>query len=127
LYRQLFERLVNHDGLHNHLWVWEAAAPGFGPEAPGSYFDFFPGLLYADALAVDVENLRFGFPRDAGLAQIGTGKVIGLGISGRIPDPAVFAQQTQWAWFLAAPEQTPAPDQSDALRKLYNDVRVLSR
>ncbi|MGD0696369.1 MAG: glycosyl hydrolase [Terriglobia bacterium] len=127
LYRQLFERLVNHDGLHNLVWVWEAAAPGFGPDAPGPYFDFFPGLLYADALAVDVENLSFGFPRDAGLALIGTGKLIGLGISGRLPDPAIFAQQTRWAWFLVSPEPPPAPDQSDALRKLYNDPRVVAR
>jgi mannan endo-1,4-beta-mannosidase len=127
LYRQLFERLVNHAGLHNLLWVWEAAAPGFGPEAPGPYFDFFPGLLYADALAVDVEGPDLRFPRDAGLALIGAGKVIGLGISGHLPDPALFAQQTRWAWFLASPELPSAPDEAEALRKLYNDPRMLPR
>jgi mannan endo-1,4-beta-mannosidase len=127
LYRQLFERLVDHDGLHNLVWVWEAAAPGFGPQAPGSYFDFFPGLLYADALAVDVEGPDLRFPRDAGLALIGVGKVIGLGISGHLPDPAIFAQQTRWTWFLASPELPTAPDEAEALRKLYNDPRVLPR
>jgi len=127
LYRQLFERLVNHDALHNLLWVWEAAAPGFGSESPGPYFDFFPGLLYADALAVDVEGPDLRFPRDAELALIGVGKVIGLAISGHLPDPAIFAQQTRWAWFLASPELPTAPDEAEALRRLYNDPRVLPR
>ena len=127
LYRQLFERLVDHDGLHNLLWVWEAAPPGFGPAGPGPYFDFFPGLLYTDALVVDIDGASLRFPHDAALALMAGGKVIGLGLSGRMPDPAIFAQQTRWAWFLVSTEPPSAPDQSEALRKLYNDPRVVSR
>ena len=44
LYRQLFDRMVNHNGLHNLIWVWSAAPPGFGPNATGAYSDYFPGL-----------------------------------------------------------------------------------
>jgi uncharacterized membrane protein len=58
---------------------------------------------------------------------MGAGKVLGLGISGHLPDPAVFAQQTKWAWFLASPELPSAADEAEALRKLYNDPHVLVR
>jgi len=61
--------------------------------------------------------------RDAELSVFGVGKVIGLGLAGRIPAPAFFEQQPRWAWFLAAPGAT---EQADALRALYNDARVLS-
>jgi hypothetical protein len=56
------------------------------------------------------------------------GKVIGLGLPGRLPDPALLERQPNWAWFLAAPGVTTAPpDQSEPLRKLYVNPRVLSR
>ncbi len=42
LYRMLFERLVHHDRVRNLVWVWEAAPPGFGPGATGSYGSVFP-------------------------------------------------------------------------------------
>ncbi len=124
LYRQLFDRLVNHHQLRNLIWVWNAAAPGFGPNAPGLYSDFFPGLQYADALAIDVEDGNFRWRRDAELSGFGVGKVVGLGLTGRLPGPEFFAQQPGWAWFLAAPGAT---EQSDALRALYSDPRILAR
>ena len=35
LYRLLFDRLVNHDGIHNLIWDWFADSPSFGPTGPG--------------------------------------------------------------------------------------------
>jgi mannan endo-1,4-beta-mannosidase len=124
LYRQLFDRLVNHHQLRNLVWVWNAAAQGFGPNAPGLYSDFFPGLQYADALAIDVEDGSSRWRRDAELSGFGVGKVVGLGLTGRLPTPEFFGQQPGWAWFLAAPGAT---EQSDALRALYSDPRILAR
>jgi mannan endo-1,4-beta-mannosidase len=123
LYRQLFDRLVDHDKLRNLVWVWNAAAPGFGPNAPGAYSDFFPGLQYADALAIDIEDGNSRWRRDAELSVFGVGKVIGLGLAGRLPAPAFFEQQQRWAWFLAGPGATEQPD---ALRALYGDPRVIT-
>ena len=125
LYRQLFYRLVNHDGLHNLLWVWEAAPPSFGPGGPGPLSDFFPGLLYADALELRVNDLNPYFPAGRFLAQAAVGKVIGVELKGNLPAPEVFAGPSEWAWFLAAPQAIPAPG-SDALRKLYADPHVVS-
>ena len=122
LYRQLFDRLANYHKLRNLIWVWNAAAPGFRPDAPGMYSDFFPGLQYVDALAVDIEDGGFRFRRDAELAVFGVGKVIGVGLPA--PAPAIVGQPSRWAWFLVA-----AADDADpgALRKLYDDPRVVSR
>jgi mannan endo-1,4-beta-mannosidase len=125
LYRQLFDRLVNHDGLRNLVWVWEAAPPSFGPGGPGMLSDFFPGLLYADALELRVNDLNPRFPAGRFLAQAAVGKVIGVELKGNLPAPEVFAGESGWAWFVAAPQANPATG-SDALRKLYASPRVVS-
>jgi mannan endo-1,4-beta-mannosidase len=148
LYRQLFDRLVHRDGLRNLIWVWNAAPPGFGPNATGAYADYFPGLLYVDALALNVENPNSRFRLDTSLSLAGGGKVIGVGFEGKIPDPSWFEQQTGWTWFLVAPEPAPPPapavaaaplppaapappqssaDPAEALRQLYADPRVVSQ
>lgn len=127
LYRQLFDRLVTHDGVDNLIWVWDAATPGFGPAGNGRYNEFFPGLLYVDALAVDLDDLGSRFRGDTFLSLIGVGKVIGVGLTGKVPPPEVFEQQTKWTWFLISPNDSNDPDRAEALRKLYNDSHVVSR
>jgi mannan endo-1,4-beta-mannosidase len=137
LYRQLFDRMVNHDGLHNLVWVWSSAPPGFGPNPTGAYNDYFPGLLYVDALALNLENSDLRFRMDAFLALTGVGKAIGVEFTSKIPDPSFFAQQTGWAWFLL-PAETGGPatraaavpdaaDPAETLRTLYADPRVISQ
>jgi mannan endo-1,4-beta-mannosidase len=127
LYRQLFDRLVDHHKLRNLVWVWDAAAAGFGPDAPGAYSDFFPGLLYVDALALDLRGNVRGWRRDLELARFGVGKPIGLDLDGWVPDAAMLDQQSRWAWFLASSDVAATPGQADALRKLYASPRVESQ
>lgn len=127
LYRQLFDRLVNYHKLRNLVWVWNAAAPGAAPSGPGTdppgqYADYFPGLEYADALALDLGATRFSWGRDAELARFAVGKVIGLGLDGWAPTGAMLDQPTRWAWFLASGLEPP-----DAVRALYAHPRVISR
>ena len=122
LYRQLFDRLVNHDKLHNLVWVWNAAAPGQGPDAPGQYADYFPGLEYADAVAVDLGNTPFSWRRDREVARFAVGKIVGLGLDGWAPTAAMLEQPTRWAWFL-----TSGVEQPDAVRGLYANPHVVSR
>ena len=122
IYRQLFDRLVDHHKLRNLVWAWNAAAPGFGPDSPGQYADYFPGLAYADALAVDLGNAPFSWRRDAELARFAVGKVVGLGLDGWEPTTTMLEQPTKWAWFLAS-----GTDQPDAVRALYANPRVISR
>jgi mannan endo-1,4-beta-mannosidase len=125
LYRQLYRRLVDHDHLRNLIWVWQAAAPGFGPNGPGPLNDYFPGLLYVDALAVSTQSAGNGrFRTDALLARLGVGKPIGIELSGTFPAPDFFTQQNDWAWFLAG---ASAPmSQAPAMTALYGDARIVS-
>ncbi len=124
LYRQLFDRLVAYHKLRNLVWVWNATAPGmpFGPDAPGQYVNYFPGLAYADALAVDLGKTPFAWHRDAELSRFAVGKVIGLGLDGWEPTDSMLEQPAKWAWFLAN-----GADRPEALRALYANPHVISR
>ncbi len=126
LYRMLFDRMVNHDHVRNLLWVWETAPSGFGPEGKDGYGDYFPGLLYVDALELEAGAAQSVFPGTQTLSDIGVGKVVGLEIDGPAPDPKFFARETNWAWFLLAP-QANASGAGEALRSLYSDPRVAAR
>jgi len=125
LYRQLFNRLVNHDGLRNLVWVWEAAEPGSRPDSPGTVTDYFPGLLYTDAEEIRVGGLDPWAPADRYLVEIATGKPIGVDLTGDIPQPGTLTVRGGWAWFVIAPQSTN-PQASEALQKLYADAHVAS-
>jgi mannan endo-1,4-beta-mannosidase len=125
LYRQLFDRLVNHDGLHNLVWVWEAAQPDFRPGGAGAFSDFFPGLLSVDAVEVDLREVNPRFRGAGFLAQFAVGKPLGVELTGELPPPEALAGHAGWAWFLAGPADGSAV-RAEALRKLYGDPNIVS-
>jgi len=118
LYRMVFERLTVQHKLHNLVWVWEAAQNG------GATFDFFPGLLCVDALALDGEDGNNAV-RSRDFATFGAGKPAGLTFSGKLPEPWAMAQAAKWSWFLTAPAHTP--EQLEALKKLYQEPKVAAK
>jgi mannan endo-1,4-beta-mannosidase len=125
LYRQLFDRLVNHDGVHNLLWVWEADSPDFRSGGAGVLSDFFPGLLYVDALEMRLNELDSRSFTGRMLAQIAVGKPIGVEVMGNLPSPDAFTDRSGWAWFLAAPPADPAAH-AEAWRKLMGDPQIVA-
>ena len=122
LYRQLFHRMVNHNGVRNLVWVWTAVPPGSLANGNGSLFNFFPGLIYADALSIKDPHLSWG--ADRALASMAVGKPIGVELSD-VPKPDIAQQK--WSWFLLAPDPSPSPEKNQALRALYSDSRVAAR
>jgi mannan endo-1,4-beta-mannosidase len=123
LYRQLFDRLVNHDGLKNLIWVWEADAPSFSPEGAGMPEDFFPGLFYADAVQVRLNGFDYGAPSARSLEQATGVKAIGVELTGNLPSPEAFGDRSGWAWFLATPP-ADSTTRAEAWRKLLSDPHV---
>jgi mannan endo-1,4-beta-mannosidase len=130
LYRQLFDRLVNQDGLHNLVWVWESDAPEFGPGSDvGLPSDYFPGLLNVDAVEVRLSRVNERFPAGRFLAQLAVGKPLGVELAGEPPLPQALTSHGAWAWFLAAPPATAPADsdvRAEALRQLYSDPHIAS-
>lgn len=74
LYRQLFDRLVNHHALKNLVWVWSPSTPPGWPDKTGQYADYFPGLIYADAISVEADEASWNPGRDREVALIAVGK-----------------------------------------------------
>jgi mannan endo-1,4-beta-mannosidase len=134
-YRMLFDRLVQHDHIRNLAWVWEAAPPGFGPQANGAFSEYFPGLLYVDALDLAVNTAHSRFRNDEFLSRFAVGKPIGVSVAGPLPAPSLFARETNWSWFTLSPQSiagvsdsaTSASPSAQVLRDLYNDPRVIAR
>jgi mannan endo-1,4-beta-mannosidase len=125
LYRLLFERMVQHHGLHNLVWIWEADPPAFGPGATGMLSDFFPGFLYTDALELRIRQFNTRFPIDRFLAQTALGKPIGVELAGDVPAPDALTGRSSWGWFVVA-AGADSTDRAEALRKLYADTHVVS-
>lgn len=119
LYRQLFDRLINKDGVRNLIWVWDAA-----PASQSEYHEFFPGLLYVDALAVRANDVTWNLERP--LKVIATGKIIGLEVNTRVPDASVLGQGS-WSWLMLGAGQTSDPARDEALRKLYTSPQMSAR
>ena len=128
LYRMLFDRLTNHDGLRNLIWVWQPAAPSFNAGDAGPFSDYFPGLLYTDALSISLRNVNARFRIDGMLAEFALGKPIGVEFTGNPPAPEAVTGHASWSWFLVDPPTAAAADpaRDDALRKLYADPKVAS-
>jgi mannan endo-1,4-beta-mannosidase len=128
LYRMLFDRLVNHDSLHNLIWVWQPAAPSFNAGDAGPFSDYFPGLLYTDAVSISLRSANARFRIDGMLAEFALGKPIGVEFTGNPPAPEAVTGHASWSWFLVDPPASAAPDPAhdDALRKLYADPKVAS-
>jgi mannan endo-1,4-beta-mannosidase len=128
LYRMLFDRMTNHDGLHNLIWIWEPAAPSFTSTDVGPFSDSFPGLLYCDALQIGLRGVSPRFRMDGMLAQFALGKPIGVRFTGPVPAPDAVAGHSSWSWFiLDAPKASAAdPAHDQALRALFADPHIAS-
>ena len=125
LYRQLYDRLVNHHKLRNLVWVWNADGAGdaFRSGCTGSIRSLLPrpGIRRRPG-GGPRRNTPFAWHRDAELSRFAVGKVIGLGLDGWEPTDSMLEQPAKWAWFLAN-----GADRPEALRALYANPHVISR
>jgi mannan endo-1,4-beta-mannosidase len=122
LYRQMFDRLVNHHHLNNLVWVWSMDRPST-PERQFSLF--FPGAEYVDVLSLDVYGSDFAQSYYDGLEILAQGKPIALAEVGSPPSPDVLRQQPKWTYYMtwaSMVRNTPRKDYT----ALMADPQVLS-
>ena len=99
LWRLLFDRLVNHHGLNNLIWVWTTSVST-------NANNWYPGDEYVDVIGMDIypdENqhgsqyISFNKVREF----TGGKKIITLSECGVAPDPALMLEYGDtWSWFM---------------------------
>ncbi len=97
LYRQLFDRLVNHHKLNNLIWIWSVDRPS----TPARKFsNFYPGNEWLDILALDVYGSDFNQNYYDSLLSLSKGKPIVLGEVGNPPIPEILKSQPKWCYYV---------------------------
>lgn len=122
LYRQLFDRLVNHHHLNNLIWEWSVdrvSKPGM------EHAKFFPGIEFVDVLALDVYGRDFAQTYYDSLVTLSQGKPMVLAEVGNPPTPEILSQQPRWVYYMtwAGMVRNTSRKQYDVL---FKDPRILS-
>lgn len=99
LWRLMFDRMVNHHGLRNVIWVWTT-------DTKPDNMDWYPGDGFVDILGADIYSsngdvgsqvLTFNKIRD----DFSGKKLITLSENGMVPDPDnLVADDAAWSWFM---------------------------
>jgi len=131
LYQLMFDRMVNHHGLHNLIWVWTS---------DGADFDWYPGDDYADIIGRDF----YYYPRVKNHSSLigefetlknvfGTNKIIALAENGSIPYPAnMQADNANWSYFMpwygdyAKPVNNSNDNIADDWNLIMNDDYIIT-
>ncbi len=95
LYRLLYDRLTNHHGIHNLIWVWN-----------GQHQDWYPGDEYVDIVGTDIyPGERVYTPQAAKFNELvewngENKKIVALTENGCIFDPDLaFRDNAIWSYF----------------------------
>ena len=122
LYRQLFDRMVNHHHLNSLIWVWSMDRPN----KPGmEHASYFPGIEYVDVLAMDIYGNDFAQSYYDSLASLSQGKPMVLAEVGNPPKPEILSKQPRWAYYMTWSGMVRNTTKKD-YSALMHDPRVLN-
>ena len=122
LYRQIFDRLVNHHHLRNLIWVWNVDRV----HRPAMDHDkYFPGIEYADMLTLDVYGKDFAQSYYDSLVKLSHGKPLALGEVGNPPTPEILKKQPLWTYYATWAGMVRNTTQRE-YDTLFADPRVLN-
>ena len=121
LWRQLFVELTEKRGLKNLVWLYESdAAPEWNFEYGGAFHDNFPGLLYVDAMQLDVPTYNWSYDLERPFFVAATGKPVGIGVVDKFAEADKLFGSSYWKWFVV--EKSSQADDA-----LYASPRVEHR
>lgn len=128
LWKLMYDRLTNHHGLNNLIWVWT----GTGSDEA---MDWYPGDEYVDIIGADIYladgNYSTSFSLFDEMAGIHSGKkIVTLSETGTIPDAGKLDEEkARWSWFMVwSGEFITDGKKNDVahLNKVYNHDYVLT-
>jgi mannan endo-1,4-beta-mannosidase len=123
LWRLMFDRLTNHHGLHNLIWVYTGSTK----------FDWYPGDEYFDVIGVDA------YPADTHDEFSGTWyaiqehfagkKLLAISEFGGVPDvPRMQRLGVWWSYFVSwTGDNGPRKLAPEALKQIYTSSGVTNR
>lgn len=124
LWNLMYDRMVNHHGLHNLIWVWNSVDP-----------EWYPGDETVDIVSADTyPPIGDHGPVSATYEKLielgGDRKLIALTETGSIPDPELLrAYEADWSWFTTWSGEFIQDGQHnppDFLDRVYNDPGVIT-
>jgi len=144
LWRLVFDYLVKKRGVHNLIWVYNAAHVSHGLKKRGATFEdqvayrkrFYPGAKYVDIASIDTyanPKLGWGAPQDDArqeayelMRQIAPGKMLAIGEDKTLINPDIAQKGgPPWVWCLAwfaGGKASPA----DWMRKTFNHEHMVT-
>lgn len=129
LWKLMYDRLVNHHGLNNLIWVWTT-------EASNDAINWYPGDNYVDILGLDIypgENQHGSqyITFDKVKEIFGGKKMITLSECGSIPNiDAMFEYGDAWSWFMPWNGDYTRSDKHNGttfLKNVFSNAKVLTR
>lgn len=120
LWQLMYNRLVNHHGLHNLIWVYTIGDPAW-----------YPGSAYVDIIGMDIypENPDTSFLwewQDTQSRHEGT-HLVALSESGILPDPdKIRRDNVWWSWFSVWNGSFIHDVDTTFLNAVYHDADVIT-
>lgn len=137
LYRLVFDRMVNTNGVKNLLWVWNINTdPTYGYDYSALNGAWYPGDEYVDIVAVDIYEPLLNHNSGANyynkiISEVGTNKLIALSENGAIPDiDSIAEDKAYWSYWMTWSQtwngnfldKTP----TDMWKKNLDDERIIA-
>lgn len=137
LYRLVFDRMVNTNGVKNLLWVWNINTdPTYGYDYSALNGAWYPGDEYVDIVAVDIYDPLLNHNSGTNyynkiISEVGTNKLIALSENGAIPDiDSIAEDKAYWSYWMTWSQtwngnfldKTP----TDMWKKNLDDERIIA-
>ncbi|WP_164779563.1 glycosyl hydrolase [Paenibacillus kobensis] len=124
LWRLMYDRMTNVNGLDNLIWLWNSASP-----------EWYPGDDVVDIISADIYNAAGDYSPNSNKYEqlvnlVGDRKLVTLPENGPIPDPDLLQiYKADWSWFSTWNDyfiRDGVTNTAEHLDKVFNSDYVLT-